>query len=68
MIDGYGGLPMGSCLQRSMFLTNPTEKAKCTPVENSDLFRSDNSTQSPAKNLLLKNMTIKNAFRTGNAW
>ena len=64
MIDGYGGLPMGSCLQRSMFITDLEEKTKCAPVENSDLFRSDNSSGSPAKNLLIKNVTIKNAFRT----
>lgn len=64
MVDGYGGLPFGSCLQRSMFLTG-TEKAKCAAGENKDLFRADTYGNDKLKNLLLKNITIKNLPRTG---
>ena len=66
MVDGYGGLPMGSCLQRSQFITNQTERAICAKVENSDLFRAGTSNSSPTRNLLVKNVLLKNAFRPIN--
>jgi len=66
-LDGYGGLPFGSCLQRGSLIpnNNPT-KELCTANENRDLMRVWDNRNPNLKNVVLKNMTIKNAFRTFN--
>lgn len=66
-LDGYGGLPFGSCLRRGYLLDNTNStKAVCTANENRDLMRVWANRNPNLKNVLLKNMTIKNAFRTYN--
>jgi len=66
-LDGYGGLPFGSCLRRGYLLedSNPN-KELCTSNENRDLMRIWSNRNPNLKNVLMKNMTIKNAFRTYN--
>lgn len=75
-LDGYGGLPYGSCLKRASFMadSDPT-KAICAANENQDLLRDwsqwysrpDDVGTSVYKNVLIKNVEVKNAFRTFNA-
>jgi len=66
-LDGYGGLPFGSCLRRG-YLLNDSDPNKeiCTNNENRDLMRVWGNRNPNLKNILMKNMTIKNAFRTYN--
>jgi len=73
-LDGYGGLPFGSCLYRSETLGqtfggitrnySSAEQRYCIANENEDLMRVWANRNPNLKNVLLKNMTIKNAFRT----
>jgi hypothetical protein len=65
--DGYGGLPLGSCLERPEFIDDPVERAICDRADNMDLMWASNSKEDPAKNLLIKNITLQNAFRTKNS-
>lgn len=75
-LDGYGGLPFGSCLYRSETLGqtfgnltrsySQAEQRYCVANENRDLMRVWGNRNPNLKNVLLKNMTIKNAFRTRN--
>jgi len=75
-LDGYGGLPFGSCLYRSETLGqtignitrnySEAELRYCVANENKDLMRVWANRNPNLKNVLLKNMTIKNAFRTHN--
>ncbi len=66
-LDGYGGLPFGSCLTRSYLMdNNDPNKDLCAANENRDLMRVWANRNSDLKNVLLKNMTIKNAFRSYN--
>jgi len=75
-LDGYGGLPFGSCLYRSETLGQTfggitrnysvAESEVCVANENQDLMRVWANRNPNLKNVLLKNMTIKNAFRTRN--
>ncbi len=66
-LDGYVGQPFGKCLQRSIFITDPTERSLCAQNENQDLFRLDNGSNDALGNVLVKNMTVKNSFRSGAA-
>jgi len=69
-IDGYQGLPPGSCLQRSQFMnSNDPQKATCARTENQDLLRNWSQAQNGVgfQNVLFKNLTVKNAIRTINA-
>ncbi len=70
LIDGYQGLPPGNCLTRSEFMSDsdPT-KSICARTENKDLLRnwSQGSRGAGFKNVLIKNVTVKNAIRTINA-
>ena len=73
-LDGYGGLPFGHCLYRSETIGSTIsgvtrhyssqEQRYCVANENRDLMRVWGSRNPNLKNVLLKNMTIKNAFRT----
>ncbi len=75
-LDGYGGLPFGSCLYRSETLGQTfggitrtysiEEQQYCVANENKDLMRVWANRNPNLKNVLLKNVTIKNAFRTRN--
>ena len=66
-LDGYGGLPLGSCLQRGYLIPNSNpNKELCTANENRDLMRVWANQNINLKNVVLKNMSIKNAFRTYN--
>lgn len=75
-LDGYGGLPFGSCLYREETLGQTIsgvlrtytdqEMQFCNANANSDLMRVWDNRNPDLKNVLLKNMTIKNAFRTRN--
>lgn len=75
-LDGYGGLPFGSCLYRKETLGqtiggitrnySSDEQTYCVANENKDLMRVWGNRNPNLKNVLLKNMTIKNAFRTRN--
>lgn len=66
-LDGYGGLPLGSCLRRGYLLPNSNpNKELCTANENRDLMRVWGNQNPILRNVVLKNMTIKNAFRTYN--
>lgn len=66
-LDGYGGLPLGSCPKRSylMDIDDPTRQV-CEANENKDLFRVWAGNNPLLQQVLLKNMTIKNAFRSYN--
>ena len=67
-LDGYGGLPFGSCLKRGYLMDDAdATKVTCSENENKDLMRVWANRNPNLKNVLLKNMTIKNAFRTYNA-
>jgi len=67
LLDGYGGQPFGSCLRRGYLLPNTDpSKELCTRNENRDLMRVWANRNPNLKSVLLKNMTIKNAFRTYN--
>jgi len=67
LLDGYGGLPPGSCLQRGYLLPDSDpNKALCTANENRDLMRVWSNRNPNLKNVLVKNLTIMNAFRTYN--
>ena len=66
-LDGYGGLPMGSCLRRGYLIPNSDpNKELCTANENRDLMRVWANQNRNLDNVVLKNMSIKNAFRTYN--
>jgi len=66
-LDGYGGLPFGSCLRRGYLLPDSDpNKELCTANENKDLMRVWGNRNPDLQHVLLKNMTIKNAFRTYN--
>jgi len=66
-LDGYGGLPFGNCLRRGYLLSdNDPNKELCTANENKDLMRVWGNRNPDLQHVLLKNMTIKNAFRTYN--
>lgn len=73
-LDGYGGLPMGSCLTRGYLMSDsdPTKKI-CLANENKDLLRDwsqlytrDPNEITPYKNTLIKNVDVQRAFRTYN--
>ncbi|WP_395373426.1 hypothetical protein [Marinicella sp. W31] len=66
-LDGYGGLPAESCLRRGylMDINDPTTEL-CTANENKDLMRVWGNRNPDLQHVLLKNMEIKNAFRTYN--
>lgn len=72
-LDGYGGLPMGSCLKRGYLIpdSDPTKNI-CQANENVDLFRdwsqfyARNGEVTRFKNTLIKNVDVRNAFRTYN--
>lgn len=67
LLDGYGGLPPGSCLQRGYLLSDSDpNKAICTANENRDLLRIWANRNPNLKNVLVKNLSIMNAFRTYN--
>lgn len=67
-LDGYGGLPVGSCLKRAELLAHgdPT-KPICLANQNQDLLRVWSNPGNALKNVLIKNVDIKNAFRSYNA-
>ncbi|MES2994945.1 MAG: hypothetical protein V4681_02865 [Patescibacteria group bacterium] len=67
-LDGYGGLPQGSCLKRGYLMEdNAPTKETCTTNENRDLLRVWTNSKNPGlKNVLIKNVDIRNAFRTYN--
>jgi len=66
-LDGYGGLPLGSCLRRGYLLPSSDPNAElCTANENKDLMRVWDNRNPNLKNVVLKNMTIERAFRTYN--
>ena len=66
-LDGYHGLPFGSCLQRSRLLpNNDPDKAKCAANENRDLLRVWSNRNENLRDVLVKNVIVKNAFRTFN--
>ena len=66
-LDGYHGMPQGSCLKRGYLMedSDPT-KARCTANENRDLLRSWVNKNPSFKSVLIKNVDIRNAFRTYN--
>jgi len=66
-LDGYGGLPFGSCLRRGYLLPDSDpNKDLCTANENRDLLRVWSNRNPDLENVLIKNLTVKNAFRTYN--
>lgn len=69
IVDGYNGLPPGSCLERTYLMDdNDPQKALCAENENTDLFRdwTQGAGHENLENVLFKNITAKNAFRTYN--
>ncbi len=66
-LDGYGGLSPGSCLTRSYLMPeSDPNRSLCESNENEDLFRVWAGNNAALQHVLLKNMTIKNAFRSYN--
>ena len=66
-LDGYGGLPRASCLMRSYLMDiNDNTTQLCSANENQDLMRVWGNRNPDLQHVLLKNMEIKNAFRTYN--
>lgn len=65
VVDGYGGFPQGSCLKRSELLAvdDPTKEI-CQRNENQDMFRVWHDAHTQVEHVLMKNVEVKNAFRT----
>jgi len=66
-LDGYGGLPEGSCPKRSYFMdANDPTLSICEANENKDLLRVWGGGNANLQHVLIKNVQVKNAFRTYN--
>lgn len=66
-LDGYGGLPAQNCLTRGYLMSETDATFElCNANENKDLFRVWGGRNPNLKHVLVKNVEIKNAFRTYN--
>jgi len=67
MLDGYGDLSFGNCLTRSYLMdeSDPT-RSICEANENKDLMRVWANSNPDLQHVLLKNLVVKNAFRSYN--